>query len=544
MSLNSTRSLGPRSPLPMLIAAAVVLCGTLVAWLMGVGPIGMTRAEAQPMEEGGPSGVGMAAMPYDDWLKAAESPSEERRLQAVTQMLTRVRDKAKAAKKLVDLIQHEKVARVRTSAVLALSGGPRAWQGVDASPALIQALNDPDPDVRVAAATALHGYAGPEVQTALERAASSHEPAVAAAASVALIKTWAAAKQWGNLIGLLGTPDHDLGAQSALELQQSARVPVPTLIEALVAEPRAPVREGICEVLATTCNGNSIYQERFAASTLSTSRMKPREALPDLRAVEPMVQALRDADDSVREMAAQGLGYFGDGRAVKPLNDVLLHDPSVIVRRRAASALAVLPSEGALEGLSWAADEKTEKSRDVREYAVEALGWMESDAAIEPLIAALDDSDPDVRATAAKYLGQRRDKRAVPALLKALAESQDIRALDQVVKEREAEVDTLSDEMRQPGATLAEIAAAAKEHAVAARLLQEASHKLDAFYDVRWQAARSLGQIRDVSAKQGLIDAVTADDQPAQVVQAARDALRKLGTLPPPTAWELRETGG
>jgi HEAT repeat protein len=543
VSLDSTRSLGPRSPLPLLIAAVVILCGTLAGSLTGGGPMGMTRAEAQPPEHG-PPGAAMGPVSYDQWLSATESPSEDTRLKAVSQMLTRVREKGKAAKRLIDLIQHEKVARVRAAAVRALSGGPRAWQGVDASPIVIQALNDPDPDVRVAAATALHDYTGPEVQTALQRAAASHEPGVAIAASSALISTWAAAKEWGELIPFLGTREHDLGALSALQLQQSDRVPVPILIDTLAVEPRAPVREGICEVLATTCNGNSIYQERFAASTLSTSRLKEREAPPDLRAVEPMIQALHDPDDSVREMAAQGLGYFGDARAVKPLNDVLLHDPSVIVRRRAASALAVLPSEGALEGLSWAADEKTEKSRDVREYAVEALGWMESDAAVEPLIAALDDSDPDVRATAAKYLGQRRDKRAVPALLKALAEHEDIDAAGEAVKEHQADVDRLSAEMREPGATLGQIAAAAKGHAVAARLLQEASDSLAACYDVRWQAARSLGQIRDVSAKQGLIDAVTNPDQPAQVVQAARDALRKLGTLPPPTAFELKETRG
>lgn len=526
--------------MPMLTALAVMFLAVLAFRIFALSDRPTAVAEAQEPPRGG-----MGAIPFEEWAKRLDESSGEDRLRVISQQSPMVGDKVRLAKRLIEVAENDRDAAARAAAAAALAGGRFAWRGFDPSPALIRVLSDPDPDVRAAAAGALADYTGPDVEAALERASMDKEPAVSNAASVGLVATWSATKRWDRLIPLLGTPDQDVGAQACLKLQQAGRQVVPTLIEALSSgRYPAPVREGIVEVLSTVCNGDNIYQKRFAASTFYTTRIKEVRMPVDPRAVEPLIAALKDPDESVREMAAQGLGYMGDKRAVGPLNEILLHDPSVIVRRRAASALITLPSEGALEGLKRAADEKTEASSDVRTYAVEALGWMESDAAIEPLIAALGDSDPEVRAMAARHLGQRRDKRAVPALLKVLAEREEVQRMQKIVAEREAEVKRLSREMRRRGATLEEISQVAKQHALATKRFREAANRLDTLYDVRWQAARSLGKIRDESAREGLIAAVTEPYQAPQVVQAARDALRKLGTMPPPTPWELEVTGG
>lgn len=42
-----------------------------------------------------------------------------------------------------------------------------------------------------------------------------------------------------------------------------------------------------------------------------------------VRAVDPLIQALKDEDDDVREAAADALGDIGDGRAVEPLTQAL-----------------------------------------------------------------------------------------------------------------------------------------------------------------------------------------------------------------------------
>jgi len=59
----------------------------------------------------------------------------------------------------------------------------------------------------------------------------------------------------------------------------------------------------------------------------------------DIRAVEPLLQALKDGKAVVREAAAMALGMIGDARAVEPLIQTL-QDKDSWVSRAAAEALA------------------------------------------------------------------------------------------------------------------------------------------------------------------------------------------------------------
>ena len=102
--------------------------------------------------------------------------------------------------------------------------------------------------------------------------------------------------------------------------------------------------------------------------------------------VESLIPALKDNNPKIRENAAQALGKIGDERAVGPLIKVM-NDPNEI-----------LPT---------------------RENAILALGEF-GEPAVEPLIQAMEDESPQIRARAAEALGKIGDERAIIPLNKAL----------------------------------------------------------------------------------------------------------------------------
>jgi HEAT repeat protein len=84
-----------------------------------------------------------------------------------------------------------------------------------------------------------------------------------------------------------------------------------------------------------------------------------------------------------------------------------------MIRKRATEALRKIRDVHAVEPLIAALKDSEE---DVRENAAYALGKI---GAVEPLIAALKDSDEDVRETVAKILGEIGDPRAIEPLVTA-----------------------------------------------------------------------------------------------------------------------------
>ena len=62
-------------------------------------------------------------------------------------------------------------------------------------------------------------------------------------------------------------------------------------------------------------------------------------------AVEPLITALQDQHEQVREAAAKTLGIIGDRRALVPLN-LALQDADEQVRKKAIEALGLLKQSG------------------------------------------------------------------------------------------------------------------------------------------------------------------------------------------------------
>ena len=186
----------------------------------------------------------------------------------------------------------------------------------------------------------------------------------------------------------------------------------------------------------------------------------------DPRMFEPLVQALKDSNADVRENAAFGLGQLRDNRAIEPLT-AAIKDQNAAVREQVVFALGQLRAVGAIDALTLALKDSAD---DVREQAAFALSQIRDKRAVDPLVSALKDAKPDVREQAAFALGQLRDPKAVDALVIAL-------------KDADADV------REQAAFALGQIGDARAIDGLTAALK-------DANSQVRQQAAFALGQIR------------------------------------------------
>jgi hypothetical protein len=175
------------------------------------------------------------------------------------------------------------------------------------------------------------------------------------------------------------------------------------------------------------------------------------EELGDPRAAEPLVAALRDSDWDVRRMAVEALVKMAGRCTVGPLLTALRNE-DWDVRRKAAIVLgatgysqAVGPLIAVLRGetdaveviaeATWALGklgdlravdsimvvwEEWGSNAKCRQAAIWALGRLGDPRSMPLLLAALQDTDNDVRWVAAEGLGQLGDPDAVEPLITAL----------------------------------------------------------------------------------------------------------------------------
>jgi HEAT repeat protein len=137
--------------------------------------------------------------------------------------------------------------------------------------------------------------------------------------------------------------------------------------------------------------------------------------LGEPRAVEPLIQALRDPDSPVRERAARLLGDLGDARAVRSLIEALVDSGSdeserVTVRRAVAEALARLGE------VQW------QELAGLDDPSLRCVAECRDPRLLKPLLSALRDRHSSVRADAAEALGVLGDPRAVQPLIVAAKE--------------------------------------------------------------------------------------------------------------------------
>lgn len=298
-----------------------------------------------------------------------------------------------------------------------------------------------------------------------------------------------------------------------------------------------------------------LWRRRLKARSPAVRRRAVEElrARADATAVSLLLEALADADATVRADALAALAECKDERVLNALLEAL-RDPDPTVRLAALTALQKHPDPAAvpalvsvllrgspdekwraaraLEALHWRPKTEAEEiefaialgevgrasvfgaaaikplvellrhaSYEKRVAAVNALGEINDPAVLRPLQQALRDADPLVRTAAAHALGRVGDAQVVPALI-------------QTLKDRE---------------TNARVAAATALGRLAdARALEPLIQKLnDPEWEVRAAALEALGKLGDPRALQPV--AARLDDKDQEVRQSAADAVARVG---------------
>lgn len=140
----------------------------------------------------------------------------------------------------------------------------------------------------------------------------------------------------------------------------------------------------------------------------------------DDRAVDLLIGAWDEADDAdLKRQIVWALTEIETPRAVSVFREAI-RDESADVRSMAVGGLAELKDASALAALSEAT---RDGSSDVRRRAVWGLGELEDPAALDVLVDALEDSDEEVRSMAVWALGEIGDDRATGALAELLDDS-------------------------------------------------------------------------------------------------------------------------
>ncbi|HZD43860.1 MAG TPA: HEAT repeat domain-containing protein [Methanomicrobiales archaeon] len=225
------------------------------------------------------------------------------------------------------------------------------------------------------------------------------------------------------------------------------------------------------------------------------ARSRAAEVLGELQnglAIEPLIVALTDPYSNVRESAATALTNFGD-EAVDPLLDAL-RDVNDTKRSYAAGILGRIASERAIEGLVVA---MSDQNPDVRYSVVGSLSQIPG--AADSLIGALKNENEDVRVVAAVSLGRMHAEQAIDPLVSALK--------DESEKARDAAAGAL--------VSMGQDAVEPLMHVLS-----------DENWQVRFYATSLLGILGDPAALEPLKERL--QDENADVRQAAESAIKKI----------------
>jgi HEAT repeat protein len=247
----------------------------------------------------------------------------------------------------------------------------------------------------------------------------------------------------------------------------------------------------------------------------------------DNRAVKPLGQALlTDPDEAVREWSASSLEAIGNVDAVPFLVEAMRFDSVQSVQLRASKALWML---GAAETLMELLDDP---DIQVRRMAINGLGRLKCEEAIEKVASHLKDDDAEVRRRVAWFFGQIGAYEGLDHLKPALQDANPeirttaLKSLVNIGSQRSCELalTLLCDEHPEVRltavTTLGEIGSTMALDSLTKVMLGE-DHE-----EIRAWAAWSLGEIGDESAMEALREAHLTG--PPEVQEKARASLKEV----------------
>jgi HEAT repeat protein len=245
-----------------------------------------------------------------------------------------------------------------------------------------------------------------------------------------------------------------------------------------------------------------------------------------------LLPRLASADAAVRRIALLALADLEDEAVLGPIVAALRTDTSSDVRAQAAEVLGAWERTDAVEALCEALADGAENVRDAAAQSLSNLKDPESGPLLAPWTT---HCDPFVRQAALRGLRELRYSGALEPALAALAASEDVVRLEAVsvlgwLKSEQALGPLTAVAAQDPNAAVRRaaigalgIGAAATEDAIVALL----GALRDAAWQVREEAATTLGKLRVQTARDALIAALN-DDYWQVRLQAVR-ALGKLG---------------
>lgn len=148
------------------------------------------------------------------------------------------------------------------------------------------------------------------------------------------------------------------------------------------------------------------YEREQAAKEL----LKTIESMGAM-AVDPLLEALKDSEGTVRRYAATMLGHIGDTRAIDPLG-MALYDMHFEVGQVAAEALAGFGEPG----LKVLAEALQHPEAWLRQHAITGLTLSGDKRIVPAILEMLNDPEREVQKQAVQSLGELKDERALPAL--------------------------------------------------------------------------------------------------------------------------------
>ena len=417
----------------------------------------------------------------------------------------------------------DKSGTVRQEAVKAL------WGIGDASAvkALIKALESEDKNVRLCAAKALGAIGDATAAEPLTGALKDKNTPVRRAAAAALGKIGHPLAT-EPLVNALKDKDEGVRREAEEALGKIRDMSVDHLITSLKAKD-ASVRKSAVRALREV--GTAAVIEPLSEALKDKDEDVRWEAVLALRcllynketliggerAVQSLIEALKDENVHVRSVAAQVLGAIRDAAAAKPLTEALARNKSLEdyrVREDAGKSLVAI-GKPAVEPLIEALKDG---DADARYAATEALGEIRDARAVGALIEALKDKDGVVRLGAAWALGEIRDATATGPLIEALKDK-----YKHILKYATPHHERGRYGIVRDRATRALVAIGQP----AVELLIEALKDGDA--DTRCAVVEILGEIGDTRAVEPLID-VSLKDKDETVRSRAVGALRwKMG---------------
>jgi HEAT repeat protein len=201
--------------------------------------------------------------------------------------------------------------------------------------------------------------------------------------------------------------------------------PNDTVVTDLLHNPDAAIRTGAVRILGLAAKPDAI--DALAAATKDPDKDVRRAAVVALGAikgpatVQPLIDALKDTYWDVRSEAANALGQDRDPRAVKPIIDIT-SDSDPTVETSAETALLFLSRLPNVQADDFAARLNDPNPKVARICAV-CLAVLHDKRAVPALMKMLASSDQTTRLDAVKGLGETGDASVIPTLRETLKDS-------------------------------------------------------------------------------------------------------------------------